>query len=170
MKKTAFVWKESIYKNGFKCKCGTKLANDDGTPTDNVGVNGDDEHDLRLFCIKCHDLVGVYKEVDTDLAGKQGLYDEKAFGKMTEIKCYAFGIGNLSLNPLTLRKQNRILKRIQGLEGFIGIHPAYPGGTLVIFDTENNAKGGRNLMRSWEIECGREIGEIYVDSRYLMKR
>lgn len=170
MKQMVFVWRESVYKNDFSCKCGTKLAGETGYPTEDVVVNANDPHDKRLFCGKCKELVGVYKVVDANLEGKQGRYDEEKFGKLFEEKCYAFGIGNLTLNPLLLRKQKKLLKKIQNLEGFLGIQPRYPDGTLVIFDTEKNAKGGRNLIRSWGIDVGRNIGEVYVDSRYLMKK
>ena len=70
------------------------------------------------------------------------------------VDVWAFGVGNLTMNPFFRKKQREILHFIKDLEGFVGITPMYPHGTLVIFDTENNAKGGRNLLRAKDIRCG----------------
>lgn len=166
--KLAIVWKESIYKNDFKCKCGAVLADENGKPTDNVGVNGENSDDPRLFCIKCKELVGVEKEVDTDMSGKCGHY-EGQFGELEnfgQIKCWAFGVGNLTMNPLFRKMQKEIIDLIKSQDGFKGLTPMYPRGTLLVFDTENNAKGARNILRSKDIKCG-GVSEVYVEARYL---
>ncbi len=85
---------------------------------------------------------------------------------MSEVKCWAFGVGNVTMNPLFQKAQKKAFDLIKAQEGFLGVHPMYPHGTLLIFDTENNAKGARNVLRSKDIKCG-GIGEVYVDDRYL---
>ena len=92
------------------------------------------------------------------------------FGPKTddEVVCFAFAMPNLPSVPN--RKILDFLKYAQSLDGFLGIYPDYPRGTLLIFDTENNAKGGRNLLRTYpglQFEFGKNIAEIYVNKKYL---
>ena len=51
----AIIWRKSVYDNHFKCqKCGCKLADENGNPTDNVSVNAEGlDVDNRLFCYQC---------------------------------------------------------------------------------------------------------------------
>lgn len=63
----AIIWKESIYKNNFKCKCGAKLADNSGVPTNNLGGSAEDTEDNRLFCMKCKNLVAVERYVPIDV-------------------------------------------------------------------------------------------------------
>lgn len=53
----AIVWRESIYKNGFKCSCGKQLVTDGKIERD-VLYN---PHDKLLFCPECHNLVAMLK-------------------------------------------------------------------------------------------------------------
>lgn len=87
--------------------------------------------------------------------------------KENEVEVYTVSIGNLTLNPLLTRKQKEILKEIQEMNGFVGIYPCYPKGTLCLFKTENDAKGARNLIRAKGIETGKNIGTCYVDKSYV---
>lgn len=57
-----------------------------------------------------------------------------------------------------LRKGTReAVKLIKQQEGLLGIYNKYPQGTLLLFDTENNAKGARNMLKFHGIECGTNI-------------
>lgn len=86
---------------------------------------------------------------------------------MEEVELYSVSVGNLPMFP-TLRKRTReAIKIIKQQEGLVAIHPCYPKGTLLLFDTENNAKGARNMLRFHGIECGVNICKVYVDKRYL---
>lgn len=89
-----------------------------------------------------------------------------------EVRVWTVAVGNLP-TPLTPRRARkdaiRALRFIMGLEGFIGFHPVPPEGTLCLFRTENNAKGARNLMRAAEIQVGRNIGEVFIERKYLPK-
>ena len=87
--------------------------------------------------------------------------------KDDEEVCYAFAIPNLPLIPD--KETLAFLKHVQTFDGFLGFYPNNPYGTVIIFDTENNAKGGRNLIRIYpgvEFPIG-EIGEVFVNKKYL---
>ena len=76
MKRTAIIWREGVYKNGFKCgNCGTVLAAADGTPADDTFVDVDEG---LLICPGCGLIVAVTKEVDLseDIRGLQGDWEE----------------------------------------------------------------------------------------------
>ena len=67
-----FVWKESIYKNGFKCSCGNTLSDDPNTgePKDGLLLNTITN---TLFCDKCKEPVCIMGEMETELpAGLHG--------------------------------------------------------------------------------------------------
>lgn len=88
--------------------------------------------------------------------------------KEDEVTCYAFAIPNLPIPPN--RAVKKFLKWVDKLDGFQGLYPAYPDGTLLIFDTENNAKGGRNLVRNYpgrQFPVGDNIGEVFINKKYL---
>ena len=88
--------------------------------------------------------------------------------KDDEVVCYAFAIANLPIIPD--RKVKNFLKYISGLEGYQGLYPHYPDGTLLIFNTENNAKAARNLVRNYRGYTGGvgdNIGEVYINKKYL---
>ena len=56
------------------------------------------------------------------------------------------------------RKESReAVQYIKTLEGLVGVHPVPGRGVLWLFDSENNAKGARNLMQSKGIQCGTNI-------------
>lgn len=51
MKQTAHIWKESIYKNKFRCSCGNQLADpENGAPKGYVLC---DPEKQTIYCNKC---------------------------------------------------------------------------------------------------------------------
>lgn len=85
-----------------------------------------------------------------------------------EVVCYTVAIPNLPIFPD--RKVKKFLDYIQKMEGFVGIRPEYPHGTLLIFKTENNAKIARNKIRNYEGyngDIGHNICEVYIDKNYV---
>lgn len=65
------VWRESVYKNHFKCnQCGVKLADKNGQPNDNFCVDADrnnvDEKDEWAYCGKCKNVVAKIKEISEE--------------------------------------------------------------------------------------------------------
>lgn len=53
MKRQAVVWKESIYKNRFRCSCGAKLADANGLNFEDHCLIGENEFRVYLHCSKC---------------------------------------------------------------------------------------------------------------------
>ena len=74
MRKTAFIWRESVYKNDFKCnECGTVLATTSGEP---LGTTLYDNRNGNLICPDCGNCVAMTKEIDAPevVSGKQGYW------------------------------------------------------------------------------------------------
>ena len=82
------------------------------------------------------------------------------------VSYWSVAVGNL---PLFFgRKQaKKALEYISQQEGFVGICPCYPRGTLCLFKTLNDAKGARNMMRLKGIKCGDNICEVYGCEREI---
>lgn len=83
------------------------------------------------------------------------------------MKAYTVATGNV--NPL-MKRSRQAVKYITKLEGFLGVHPAPPRGTLWLFDTENNAKIARNKMEDKGIVCGVNICEVEFDEKYIQPK
>lgn len=75
MMKDVFIWRESVYKNHFKCnKCGHVVANEHGYPQDDTLFAP--SHDL-LFCGKCKNPVCKIQKMNTNLPdGLHGNIDD----------------------------------------------------------------------------------------------
>jgi len=85
-----------------------------------------------------------------------------------EVTCYTVAIPNLPIFPN--KEVKKFLNWIQTLDGFVGLRPEYPYGTILIFKTENDAKGARNLIRAYKGyngEVGKNICEIYIPKEYV---
>ena len=82
-----------------------------------------------------------------------------------EVKLWTVAVGNAP-GPLTLPstrwKAKKAIEIIKQQEGLVGVHPEPPYGTLLLFRTENDAKKARNVLRAATIECGKNIGEVFV--------
>ena len=73
-KYTAIIWRESVYKNDFKCWCGYKLF-DPKKPTLSKALW---EEDGLLSCPKCGLLVGKTHEIEDikDMPALMGSWPE----------------------------------------------------------------------------------------------
>ena len=81
-----------------------------------------------------------------------------------EISCWTVAVGNF----VPFLKNSRLaIEFIKTLDGFVGVHPFPPRGTLILFRTESDAKIARNLMEAKGIVCGKNICECYVDKKYV---
>lgn len=83
-----------------------------------------------------------------------------------EVSCFTVSIANLPMNDKTVE----FMKWVQTFDGFVGIYPHYPYGTLILFKTENDAKGGRNLLRAKGYGTGKNIGEVFVEKQYVERK
>lgn len=90
--------------------------------------------------------------------------------KENEVECYTVAIGNLP-TPLASKKQKKdakeVIKFVEKLEGYQGLYPLYPKGTLLIFDTKNNAKIAKNKLDYKGVKTGYNIGTVFVDKKYI---
>lgn len=77
-----------------------------------------------------------------------------------EQECYTVAIPNMPI--FANKKVREFIKWIPTLEGFVGVHPHYPDGTLILFKTENNAKAARNLIQAKGVTVGKNICKVYV--------
>jgi len=59
------------------------------------------------------------------------------------------------------RRSKKAIDYINRLDGFCGLHPM-PQGTLCLFESENDAKAARNLMRSKGIPVGDNICYVFA--------
>ena len=71
MKKQVYVWKESIYKNDFKCSCGNFLAKDLNVIQENVEIPPSSFRKW-VYCKKCFKPV-AYIQVMNLPEGAEGL-------------------------------------------------------------------------------------------------
>lgn len=67
---------------------------------------------------------------------------------------YSVAVGNIAPWKKTSREA---VKYITILKGMKAVHPNYPNGTLILFNSLNNAKIGRNKMKLQGIKCGDNI-------------
>lgn len=81
-------------------------------------------------------------------------------------KKYVWSVATGCANPFS-RKSREAVDFIKTLDGFVGVHPAHPNGTLWFFDSKNNAKGARNLMEAQGILTGRNICRGWIDGETL---
>lgn len=91
--------------------------------------------------------------------------------KRTYNEVIAFALGAGRIYPVGMsRKMRRAMKEaveyISKLDGFIGFHPVDIWHTMLIFDTMNNAKGARNLLKAKDVAIG-QIVPILVEKRYV---
>ena len=94
MTRDIFIWRKSIYENGFKCnECGVKLFNPKtGKPTDNLVVDADaetEEDKSYCFCGRCKNVVAKWQEVSADDVDDnilQGSYSEWIEKKALSVK------------------------------------------------------------------------------------
>lgn len=104
---------------------------------------------------------------------RQNLWKPPQVGpkRENEVSAYTVAIPNLAVpwenTDAEVEATKKALKIIEALDGYIGIYPLWPNGTLVIFKSENQAKRGRNLIEAEGIKVGSNIGEVYIDKRYI---
>lgn len=89
--------------------------------------------------------------------------------KMTEndVLCFGFGVGRMLPKLGFIRQQKKALKLINSLKGFIGVNPLDLWRNILIFDSLNNAKEGRNILKFKGVQVGQVVplivNKIYVE-------
>lgn len=86
MKENVVIWKESVYKNGFKCKCGHAVASVDGTKVEIADDTLIENLGFRtwVYCGKCNSPVAYlkYMDIPKDASGMMGSITEYERRKM----------------------------------------------------------------------------------------
>lgn len=76
------------------------------------------------------------------------------------MKAWTVAVGNVNL---LMKASREAVKYIKTLDGLLGVHPSYPNGTLLLFESENAAKIARNRLNAKGIKTGVNICEVYYD-------
>lgn len=76
-----------------------------------------------------------------------------------ETKGYTVAIANLPVFPNKEIKQ--FIDYVSGMKGFVGIHPHYPNGTLLIFDSKSHAREARAMIEAYGVRTGNNISEVF---------
>lgn len=92
-----------------------------------------------------------------------------------EIDAWTVAIGNLptiiqALNPEVKRQADEALAIIKAQDGFIGLFPEPPRGTLCVFKSKQEAIRAKNIMMINGIETGNNICHVYVDKKHLKEK
>lgn len=85
-------------------------------------------------------------------------------------KKHVWMVATGTLNPF--EKEGRLTwKLLKGLDGLVSIRSNYPFGTLLLFNSENNANGAMNLMEAQGFQCERDIcrGRINGDALEMLE-
>lgn len=100
------------------------------------------------------------------------IFETKGKPQEDEETCWTVAIGILPM-PWHSRKIKKlaeaVLEYLKGVEGFLGVTPMYPNGTLLIFRTENDAKRAKNRLDSMGVITGSHICEVFVKKEYLQQ-
>lgn len=93
---------------------------------------------------------------------------------MKEYKAYCFAVGNLagtipgSFSRKHFKDTKKFLNYCKKLDGFLGIHPEAPRGTMIIFKTENDAKRAKNLIESdLKVQTGNFVVPVFIPEEYV---
>lgn len=74
---------------------------------------------------------------------------------------FALGVGRMAPLPFDSKETKKGLKAgldfIKTLDGFMGVTPLDLHRNLLLFDTLNNAKGGRNLLKHEGVSVGQIV-------------
>lgn len=77
---------------------------------------------------------------------------------------YSVATGAISLVNKRSREAYEFMAK---QDGFVSIYPAI-GHTLFLYDSENNAKGARNMARTKGIQCGNNICRFKSDGESII--
>ena len=117
-----------------------------------------------------HPKAAADKKKDFDM--DEAIADLERTKRPDESICFGFGVGRMMPLPWDKKSVKKgleeALKYIKKLEGFFAVHPIDIYHNILVFDTLNNAKGGRNLLKSKDVPCG-DIVPILIKTQYLQE-
>lgn len=85
-----------------------------------------------------------------------------------EVVVFGIGAGRIIPQLFHIIRMRKALKYISALEGFAGIIPIDIWHTILVFDTLNHAKAGRNDLVLKGMKLG-NIAPLVVKKEYLRK-
>lgn len=80
--------------------------------------------------------------------------------------CFGLGVGRMIPIPGQKKAFDKGLKLINSLDGFQGVHPVDLWHNVLIFDTLNNGKAARNVLKSKGIGVG-QVVPVLIEKRFL---
>lgn len=92
---------------------------------------------------------------------------------MKEVKAWGFAVPNLAgyvgiPTIKQMRATKKFLNYVKKLDGFLGVHPHPPKGTILIFKTKQEAIRAQNLLK-FDLELnavGEHIVEVFIPEEY----
>lgn len=78
----------------------------------------------------------------------------------TGMRLFSVATGNF--NPLKEASRKALDKIATEDKEIVAVYPTYPGGTLLFYETENEAKRARNRLVAWGFPVGNNICECVV--------
>lgn len=97
---------------------------------------------------------------------EQMIADCEAKVKENEQIVFAIGAGRIAPMIGKRKAMEAGFKAVKECDGFIGVHPVDLWHTLLVFDTLNNAKAARNILKSKGMPLG-QVAPIMVEKQYL---
>ena len=76
------------------------------------------------------------------------------------MNCYVFAVGNLPDPILQPQEAEDFVMFMKPMSGLIGVHPMFPQGTLLAFDTLDNARFARDRVT----ESGNQAGHYIMNA------
>lgn len=96
---------------------------------------------------------------------------EKEKPREGEVEAWTVAIGNLpsGFARKTVKTAKEVLNYAKNRPGFIGIKPCYPHGTLLLYETKDNAEMARKAMASRGIQVGNNICKVFIPKEDMSK-
>lgn len=86
-----------------------------------------------------------------------------------DVSLWTVAIGEI--NPFATgelkRAQEEAIAFISSLAGFVGVHPVFGRGTLLLFRSETETAAARKALKTQGCPVGDNITEVYVNKKYV---
>lgn len=83
--------------------------------------------------------------------------------------CFALGVGRMIPLPHEKKAFDAGLELIKSLDGFQGVNPVDLWHNALIFDTLNNGKAARNILKSKGMGVG-QVVPVLIEKRFLKNK
>ncbi len=83
--------------------------------------------------------------------------------------CFGLGVGRMIPLPHEKKAFDAGLELIKSLDGFQGVNPVDLWHNVLIFDTLNNGKAARNILKSKGMGVG-QVVPVLIEKRFLKNK